>query len=150
MGQFYSVDFSNVYYIPLTLPQAGRLVYSMHDYSWSQHSTSEETLHSLLGYRWGFLVTHGQPFTAPVWVSEFGEFPALDLIPRVRRRAPFARHPFPFTNGRRVPRRAQLRQRLASFPTSPRDLHELVDLTRSMSSLCQVAVVPELHARRGL
>ena len=52
----YSTDFRGVASLPLALPVGGRLVYSAHCYSWSQHVSSEASLHSLLGQRWGYLV----------------------------------------------------------------------------------------------
>ena len=73
-GLSYSTDLTGAYDAPLTLPVANRLVYSAHDYSWSQYVGSEAALHALLGQRWGFLVAQGEPFTAPVWVSEWGDW----------------------------------------------------------------------------
>ena len=61
----YSTDFSGVYNIPIALPVPHRLVYSAHDYSWSQQGVgSEAQLHALLGDRWGYLVAPGKPYTA--------------------------------------------------------------------------------------
>lgn len=70
----YSTDFRRVSASPLDLPVGARLVYSAHDYSWSQQAASEAALHALLGERWGFLVAQGKPYTAPVWVSEWGDW----------------------------------------------------------------------------
>ena len=70
----YSTDFTGVSSDPISLPVAHRLVYSAHDYSWSQQVDSQAALHSLLGKRWGYLIEKGKPYTAPVWVSEWGDW----------------------------------------------------------------------------
>ncbi len=58
---------------PVVLDVPGRLVYSAHDYPWF-HSvyTSMADIFWDLDRRWGFLVEEGQPYTAPVYVGEFG------------------------------------------------------------------------------
>lgn len=72
-GLNYSTDFGGVYTDPLQLSVAGRLVYAPHDYAWFHTGiTSYADLKTALGNQWGFLLTQGKPFTAPVWVSEFG------------------------------------------------------------------------------
>jgi endoglucanase len=72
-GLGYSTDFTGAYGNPLTLSMSGRLVYSPHDYAWFHNMlTSYAQLKQDLGNKWGFLLTQGQPFTAPVWVGEFG------------------------------------------------------------------------------
>lgn len=68
----YSTDFRGLYADPLQLAVPGRLVYSAHDYSWSQSAGSASALHTWLGDRWGYLISQGKAYTAPVWVSEFG------------------------------------------------------------------------------
>ena len=62
-----------VYTDPLELSVPGRLVWAAHDYSWF-HSpiASYEQLASDLGSSWGFVIVQNQPYTAPMWVSEFG------------------------------------------------------------------------------
>lgn len=72
-GLNYATDFSGAYASPLSLPVAGRLVYSPHDYAWfnSTIKTYAE-LKTALGNRWGFLLAQGKPYTAPVWVGELG------------------------------------------------------------------------------
>lgn len=70
-GIRYATDLRGAYQRPLSFP--GRLVWSVHDYSWFHSGvTSYEALHEALGKQWGFLLTQGQPYTAPVWVGEFG------------------------------------------------------------------------------
>ena len=72
-GINYGADLSGVYTDPLELSIPGRLVWAAHDYSWF-HSpiTSYEHLASDLGSTWGFVIVQNQPYTAPMWVSEFG------------------------------------------------------------------------------
>lgn len=51
----------------------GRLVYTPHDYFWFHDAIfSYEALAADLGSWWGFLIVQDQPWTAPVWVGEFG------------------------------------------------------------------------------
>ena len=72
-GLNYATDFSGVYASPLSLSVAGRLVYSAHDYAWF-HPTAKTyaELKTAQGNSWGFLLVQGKPYTAPVWVGEFG------------------------------------------------------------------------------
>jgi endoglucanase len=72
-GLSYSTDLQGAYRKPVSLPVADRLVYAPHDYPWF-HKGGEafDALHTALGNQWGFLLVQGQPYTAPVWVSEFG------------------------------------------------------------------------------
>ena len=49
------------------------MVYSSHDYSWFHSQIySYDQLASDLGSTWGFIIVEDQPFTAPLWVGEFG------------------------------------------------------------------------------
>jgi len=73
-GPDYSTDFTGVVQHPIKLSVPHRLVYSTHDYSWSQPSMTKEQLHAHLDSRWGYLLEEGKPYTAPIWVSEFGEY----------------------------------------------------------------------------
>ncbi len=63
---------------PIQLSVPGRLVYSSHDYPWSQrkgldaHVDSYEELRDSCDGFWGYLLEEGQPWTAPVWVGEIG------------------------------------------------------------------------------
>ena len=70
----YSTDFRDLYKNPIVLPVSNRLVYSAHDYGWSQpqNQSTKEELFEYLGARWGYLVKQNEVYTAPVWVSEFG------------------------------------------------------------------------------
>jgi endoglucanase len=69
----YATDFTGHYWDPIVLPVEGRLVLSPHDYSWF-HSRIDtyDDLATDLGNWWGFLIVQDMPFTAPVWVGEFG------------------------------------------------------------------------------
>ncbi|CAK9019073.1 4-beta-glucanase E1) (Endocellulase E1) [Durusdinium trenchii] len=62
--------------LPVHLKTPEKLVYSAHSYSWSYPGLPDtyEALHAQLGKDWGFIVEDERPFTAPVWVSEFGTF----------------------------------------------------------------------------
>jgi endoglucanase len=72
-GTSYATDLGGVFQDPLVLKVPGRLVYSAHDYSWFHGAlASYDDLKTQLGNRWGFILTQGRAFTAPVLVSEFG------------------------------------------------------------------------------
>lgn len=72
-GLSYATDLSSAYQHPISLSIPQRLVYSSHDYSWSQYARSYAQLSSILDSNWGNLIIENQTFTAPVWVGEFGE-----------------------------------------------------------------------------
>ncbi len=70
---------------PLIEALQGRVVYSPHDYSWDASNygstascpktikpENKSQLDCLLGNNWGYLITEEKPYTAPVWVGEFG------------------------------------------------------------------------------
>lgn len=71
-GINYSLDFTGAYTKPIVLNVPNRVVYAPHDYSWSQSASSYNSFKSILGSNWGFLITQGQIYTAPVWIGEFG------------------------------------------------------------------------------
>ncbi len=72
-GIDYGSNLSGVWSDPLTLSVDGRLVYSAHDYSWFHSRVgSYGDLARDLGSWWGFIIVEDQPYTAPVWVGEFG------------------------------------------------------------------------------
>ncbi len=66
---------------PIRLPIADRLVYAAHNYAFISPSTlgekygdmQEPNLHAQVAREWGYVVSPARHFTAPVWVSEFGE-----------------------------------------------------------------------------
>jgi endoglucanase len=56
---------------------ANRLVWSPHDYSFDHNGIvsydgAEPALKTQLDSKWGYVLGAGQPYTAPVWVGEFG------------------------------------------------------------------------------
>jgi endoglucanase len=67
-------DFGRGLPLPLCLNGAPvhKLVYSSHDYQWDVNSSTYDTLVDRLNARWGKILTPGQPYTAPIWVGEFG------------------------------------------------------------------------------
>jgi endoglucanase len=72
-GLGYSLDLGGVYALPLTLNAPNRIVYSPHDYSFSHAPyASAADMATDLGNKWGFILTQGRSFTAPVWVGELG------------------------------------------------------------------------------
>ena len=72
-GLSYSADLGGAYTDPIALAVPNRVVYAPHDYAFF-HAAGQSTqdLKTALGNRWGFLITQGQPFTAPVVVTEWG------------------------------------------------------------------------------
>jgi len=72
-GLSYAGDLHGVYSLPLKLDTANRVVYEAHEYSWFHGSISTcEQLNTALGDNWGYIITQNQPYTAPVWVGEWG------------------------------------------------------------------------------
>ena len=74
-GDFYATWFG-ANYRPVKLAVDGRLVYSPHNYSGSNGGAASFTdyaaFKTAIDMAWGYLVTEGQSYTAPVWVGEFG------------------------------------------------------------------------------
>lgn len=72
-GINYALNLKGVASLPVQLNVRNRLVYSAHDYPFDHGGlTSESQLASQLDAAWGYIVTPGQSYTAPVWVGEFG------------------------------------------------------------------------------
>ncbi len=72
-GVNYAGDLTGVASLPVHLNVANRLVYSAHDYPFYHNGlTSESALAADLNMEWGYIVTPGQSYTAPVWLGEFG------------------------------------------------------------------------------
>lgn len=72
-GINYALDLTGIANLPVKLSIPNRLVYSAHDYSFDHNGvTSETALFAALDNAWGYIITPGQPYTAPVWVGEFG------------------------------------------------------------------------------
>ena len=72
-GIDYSLDLSGAGALPIVFAVPDRLVYEPHDYAFDHPGLPDAaTLNTALGNKWGYLLTQNQPFTAPVWVGEFG------------------------------------------------------------------------------
>ncbi len=75
-GLSYSADFSKIKSSPLRLNIANRIVYSPHAYHWFTNFSEETSYEEAKAYwnkKWGFFVKDlDKPYTAPLWVSEFG------------------------------------------------------------------------------
>jgi aryl-phospho-beta-D-glucosidase BglC (GH1 family) len=71
-GLNYAGDLTGVATHPVQLAQPNKVVYSMHDYSWSDHpaNQSQSAYFQQLNKNGGYLLTEGK---APVWVGEFGD-----------------------------------------------------------------------------
>lgn len=70
-GPQYSLDFTEAGRLPVRLTVPHRLVYSPHDYAWSQPvPQSYEEFKTYLDRRWGYLRT-GETAT-PIWMGELG------------------------------------------------------------------------------
>ena len=64
---------------PIALSVPNRVVYATHEYSFFHadigahgHAGNPRAYAETLGDRWGFILTKGKPWTAPIWVSEIG------------------------------------------------------------------------------
>ncbi len=73
---------------PVVLDVPGRLVYAAHNYGFIGPTLSTTygemdwpTFEAQMDLEWGYVVEEGHPYTAPVWVSEFGESGELDSSP---------------------------------------------------------------------
>ncbi len=72
-GLDFGTDLTGAAADPIVLDVPGKLVYSAHDYWWHHGTeTDPESVFAALEADWGFLLEEGQPYTAPVWVGEFG------------------------------------------------------------------------------
>ena len=72
-GVSYSLDLTGVATLPIKLPITNKLVYSPHDYPFDHSNfTNEADLANQLQTEWGYIVSPGQTYTAPIWLGEFG------------------------------------------------------------------------------
>ena len=72
-GLNYASDLRGVFENPISFSVPDRLVYSIHDYSWFHPEFQDyEEMKKNFDYLWGFLLEEGKPWTAPVWIGEFG------------------------------------------------------------------------------
>jgi endoglucanase len=71
-GLNYAGDLTGVASHPVQLAKPGKVVYSMHDYSWCNHPAgqSQAAYFQQMTTNGGYLLTEGK---APVWVGEFGD-----------------------------------------------------------------------------
>jgi endoglucanase len=74
-GNFWSTWFG-ASYAPVTLSVPNRLVYSPHNYSSTNGGVASFATYAdfkaALDSAWGYAITSGQAYTAPLWVGEFG------------------------------------------------------------------------------
>lgn len=57
---------------PIPLSVANQLVYSAHDYRWYQTNDTTTNMYSQWTRNFGFVTEPGHPYTAPLWIGEFG------------------------------------------------------------------------------
>jgi endoglucanase len=70
---------------PILLDLPDRVVYGSHDYPWHHRLLGRTTndwknpgeLYATLDEWWGYLLVEDQPWTAPVWLGEFGDNPVM-------------------------------------------------------------------------
>jgi endoglucanase len=69
-GLNYATDLTGVASHPVRLSEANKVVYSMHDYSWSGHQGQDQAAYDAqMTKNGGYLLADK---TAPVWIGEFG------------------------------------------------------------------------------
>ena len=72
-GVNFSLDLTGVAGLPVELNVSNRVVYSPHDYPFDHNGLpSSDQLASALNTAWGYILTPGQSYTAPLWLGEFG------------------------------------------------------------------------------
>jgi endoglucanase len=80
-GLGYATNLKGVASHPVQLNQANKVVYSMHDYSWSSHQGEDQAAYdNHMRTNGGYLLANGNN-TAPVWIGEFGHV-ASNLTPQ--------------------------------------------------------------------
>lgn len=74
-GNFWAT-WSGASYRPVTLGVANHLVYSAHNYASTNGGVgsfaSYDAFKAALDTAWGYTISDGHPYTAPLWVGEFG------------------------------------------------------------------------------
>lgn len=75
-GLAYNRDLTGVFKLPVQLKVPNRVVYGAHCYAWTYPGlpNNYEALKEKVGHDWGYIVEENRPYTAPVWISEFGTF----------------------------------------------------------------------------
>lgn len=75
-GVNYAIDLSYLYSNPLDFTSLGlenKAVYEFHSYQWSNSDYGDcSEWDTLIGSQVGYLLTQGQSYTGPLWLSEFG------------------------------------------------------------------------------
>lgn len=72
-GINYASDLTGAAALPVQLKVPNRLVYSAHDYSFFYSGvTTYAQFQQGWDQNWGYLLTPGMPYTAPIWIGEFG------------------------------------------------------------------------------
>lgn len=72
-GVNYALDLTGVAALPVQLSVPHHLVYEAHDYSFDYSNLSGYAqLAADLTQAWGYILSPNQPYTAPVWLGEFG------------------------------------------------------------------------------
>ena len=75
-GLNYDTDLGFLYSNPIQRQVSSgiksKLVYEAHAYSWSGYGNDCSTIQNSFGSKWGYLITSGQSFTAPLVISEWG------------------------------------------------------------------------------
>ncbi len=74
-GLNYAQNLADVRRLPLVLEEPNKVVYVAHDYSWfhANNNNNYNLYKEKVTAAWGYIALEtGQPFTAPVFVSEFG------------------------------------------------------------------------------
>lgn len=74
-GLSYATWLGDVKNSPLTLSVPNKLVYSSHDYSWSQIFNSYDDFKTEMDRKWGFILLETNEegsLPAPIWMGEFG------------------------------------------------------------------------------
>lgn len=71
-GIDYAGNLTGVRNLPVVLNLPGHLVYEAHDYPWYHTFSTYAQLAQQLNTSWGYIMTPNKPYTAPVWLGEFG------------------------------------------------------------------------------
>ncbi|PSN63778.1 glycosyl hydrolase family 5 protein/cellulase [Corynespora cassiicola Philippines] len=72
-GVSYATDMSFIGANPFDRsPYPNKVVWEFHNYEWSLSGSTCEARQAYMGNGAGYLLTQGQPYTGPLWLSEFG------------------------------------------------------------------------------
>jgi len=124
-GLNYAGDLTGVASHPVQLAKPGKVVYSMHDYSWSDHPAGQTQAAYIqqMTTNGGYLLNQG---IAPVWVGEFGRTPVITRINAGREHHPWCYSAVLAGGGIRGGQAYGKSDRIAAYPAenpvSPADL----------------------------